>query len=83
MDFNPSTEDDKREMLDRIGADSLEDLFSDIPEELKVENDLIDEERSTELELKDELQEIADDNEKPGDRLTLVGAGLYDHLFPL
>jgi len=82
MDFNPSTEDDKREMLDRIGVDSLEDLFSDIPEELKVETDLIGEEGRTELELKDEVHGIAQDNEKPGDRLTLVGAGLYDHFIP-
>lgn len=82
MDFTPSTENDRRGMLDRIGLDSLEELFSDIPEELKVERSLIDEEGKTELELKEDVRQIADENDKPGDRLTLVGAGLYDHFIP-
>ncbi|MFW6071696.1 MAG: aminomethyl-transferring glycine dehydrogenase subunit GcvPA [Candidatus Bipolaricaulota bacterium] len=82
MDFTPGTESDQGEMLDHIGVDSLEELFSDIPEELRIEKDLIDEEGKTELEVKREVGEIADENEKPGDRLTLIGAGLYDHFIP-
>ncbi len=82
MDFTPSTENDRRGMLDRIGVDSLEELFSDIPEELKVERDLIDEEGKSELELKEDVRRIAEENDKPGDRLSLVGAGLYDHFIP-
>lgn len=82
MDFTPSTEDDQREMLDRIGVDSLEELFSDIPEELKVERNLIEEDGKTELELKEDVRRIARENEKPGDRLNFVGAGLYDHFIP-
>ncbi|MFP4136642.1 MAG: aminomethyl-transferring glycine dehydrogenase subunit GcvPA [Candidatus Acetothermia bacterium] len=82
MDFTPGTESDQGEMLDHIGVDSLEELFSDIPEELRIEKDLIDEEGKTELEVKREVGEIAEENEKPGDRLTLIGAGLYDHFIP-
>ncbi|MBS3765193.1 aminomethyl-transferring glycine dehydrogenase subunit GcvPA [Candidatus Bipolaricaulota bacterium] len=82
MDFTPSTENDRRGMLDRIGVDSLEELFSDIPEELKVERDLIDEEGKSELELKEDVRRLAEENDKPGDRLSLVGAGLYDHFIP-
>lgn len=82
MDFIPNTESDRGEMLGDIGVSSIQELFSDIPEELKVGEGLLDEEGETELELKENLSNIADRNEKPGDRLTLIGAGLYDHFIP-
>ncbi len=82
MDFIPNTDKDRREMLGDIGAGSLEDLFSDIPDDLEVKGDLLDKEAETEQELKENVREIARRNEEPGDRLTLIGAGLYDHFIP-
>ncbi|MCF7890617.1 aminomethyl-transferring glycine dehydrogenase subunit GcvPA [Candidatus Bipolaricaulota bacterium] len=82
MDFIPNTDSDRREMLEDIGVDSLEELFSDIPDDLKVEKDLVDGKGETELELKESVKAIADRNKKPGDRLSLIGAGLYDHFIP-
>lgn len=82
MDFIPNTDSDRREMLEDIGVDSLEELFSDIPDDLKVERDLVDGQGETELELTESVKEIAGRNEKPGDRLNLIGAGLYDHFIP-
>ncbi|MBS3814747.1 MAG: aminomethyl-transferring glycine dehydrogenase subunit GcvPA [Candidatus Bipolaricaulota bacterium] len=82
MDFIPNTESDRREMLGDIGVNSIEELFSDIPDRLKVGATLLDEEGETELELKENVARIANRNEKPGDRLTLIGAGLYDHFIP-
>ena len=38
--YIPNTDNDVREMLDVIGVDSLEDLFSDIPHELRVKGEL-------------------------------------------
>ena len=37
MPFIPHTPDDTKEMLDAIGAKSLDDLFDEIPDELKVD----------------------------------------------
>jgi len=82
MDFIPNTESDRREMLGDIGVNSIEELFSDIPDRLKVGADLLGEEGETEFELKENVTRIANRNEKPGDRLTLIGAGLYDHFIP-
>ncbi|MBS3786944.1 aminomethyl-transferring glycine dehydrogenase subunit GcvPA [Candidatus Bipolaricaulota bacterium] len=82
MDFIPNTDSGRREMLEDIGVNSLEELFSDIPDNLKVERGLVGEEAETELELKESVKEIADRNEKPGDRVNLIGAGLYDHFIP-
>lgn len=39
--YIPNTDNDVREMLDVIGVESLEDLFSDIPSELRVKGELI------------------------------------------
>ncbi|MFB6291525.1 MAG: aminomethyl-transferring glycine dehydrogenase subunit GcvPA [Candidatus Bipolaricaulia bacterium] len=82
MDFIPNTDSDRREMLEDIGIDSLGELFSDIPGDLKVDRRLVDEKGKTELELKDYVEKIADRNEKPGNRVNLIGAGLYDHFIP-
>lgn len=82
MDFIPNTESDRREMLGDIGVNSIEELFSDIPDRLRVGADLLGEEGETEFELKENVTKIANRNEKPGDRLTLIGAGLYNHFIP-
>jgi len=82
MDFIPNTDSDRREMLEDIGVNSLKELFSDIPDDLKVERNLVNGQGETELELKESVEKIADRNEKPGDRLNLIGAGLYDHFIP-
>lgn len=82
MDFISNTESDRREMLGDIGVNSIEELFSDIPDRLKVGADLLGEEGETEFELKENVTKIANRNEKPGDRLTLIGAGLYNHFIP-
>ena len=34
------TEQDVKDMLDSLGIDSIEDLFSDIPEEVKLKREL-------------------------------------------
>ena len=33
--FFPQTDEDVRQMLDRIGVKSLDDLYSDVPEDFK------------------------------------------------
>ncbi|HOA16190.1 MAG TPA: glycine dehydrogenase, partial [Bacillota bacterium] len=38
--YLPATEQEVREMLDAIGARSVDDLFSDIPEALKLKKRL-------------------------------------------
>ncbi len=82
MDFIPNTDEDKREMLEEIGVDSIAELFSDIPSEVQVQGELIGEEGRTELELKNEVGSLAKENAKPGDRVNFIGAGLYDHFIP-
>lgn len=82
MDFIPHTEEDKREMLEEIGVGSIDELFSDIPDEVQVEGELLGKDGKTEQELKNHVNKLARENEKPGDRVSLIGAGLYHHFIP-
>lgn len=79
MPFIPHTEDDVREMLTAIGADSIDDLFDEIGPEL----------RAGELgALPEGLPEMAvtrllhDRAAAEGDMLCFTGAGAYPHHIP-
>lgn len=75
-----STKAVQQEMLKSIGANSIEDLFVDIPAELRFKGDLNIGEGMSELELTNHIQKLADKN-KSG--LTcFMGAGAYDHYIP-
>ena len=77
--YFPHTEDDIRQMLDRIGAGSLEDLYSDVPEDViyREEYDLPD--AMSELEVRRYFEGLAEQNRK---MLCLCGLGAYDHYSP-
>ena len=38
--YIPNTKEDEQRMLETIGVDSVEDLFSDIPEDMKLNREL-------------------------------------------
>ncbi len=79
MKFFPHTPDDIRQMLDRIGAGSLDELFAEIPEELKLSRELDLPSAKSEIEVRRIVGELAAKNSA----LTcFAGAGAYDHYTP-
>ena len=59
MKYIPHTDDERREMLDAIGVPTMEDLFADVPEQVRFPKlDLPP--PSTELEIEAEMQRLAD-----------------------
>ncbi len=77
--YIPMTEDDRNEMLQRIGVSSFEELIREIPVEARFKGKLNLPEPLSELEVRKLLQEIADQN----GRLTVfAGGGAYDHYVP-
>ena len=79
MPFIPHTEKDTREMLEAIGADSIEELFDEIPNELRIEHlDAIPEALS-EMEISRLMRERA---ARDGTPLCFIGAGAYEHHIP-
>ena len=56
--YIPNTEEERSEMLDAIGVESIDELFADIPEELR--NPTLDiPEPMSELELRREVENLA------------------------
>jgi len=73
--YTPNTDDDRRQMLEAIGVDSVEELFNDIPEGYSVESLNLPSARS-EPELMAYAQQLAATNIVPGEYASFLGAGL-------
>jgi glycine dehydrogenase subunit 1 len=79
--FHPHTDQDRAAMLKVIGVKSLDDLFTDVPEQHRFpELDLP--ERLTEMEVVEEMRSIAEGNETARDMVSFLGAGAYHHYIP-
>jgi glycine dehydrogenase subunit 1 len=83
--YTSATPADVAEMLATIGVPSIEQLFADVPQHLRLERELslgeLGEGRS-EHEVFEELRELAARNVSTEDELWFVGAGMYDHYVP-
>jgi glycine dehydrogenase subunit 1 len=79
MPFIPHTEDDIRHMLERIGAGAIEDLFDEIPRDLRAPPLSGIPEGLTEMGVARLMQERA---ARDGMPLNFVGAGAYEHHIP-
>ncbi|GGN63938.1 aminomethyl-transferring glycine dehydrogenase subunit GcvPA [Oceanobacillus indicireducens] len=80
--YLPMTESDKLEMLDVIGIDSTDELFSDIPEEIRFKGELNVKPAKNEYELMKELTAMSNKNVNLKDYTSYLGAGVYDHYIP-
>ncbi len=82
MRYIPNTDRDRREMLQAIGAPSVETLFADIPKDLRLGRRLRIPPALAEAELVREMRRLADRN-ADADRYSLfLGAGCYNHFSP-
>lgn len=71
----------KKEMLKEIGLKSIDELFSDIPEEIRI-NGLNLPEGLTEEEVVKKLREISKKNKPFPDVLSFLGGGVKPHYVP-
>src|SRR6476660_172395 len=69
-------------MLAAIGVDSVADLFSEIPADVRLDRPLQIDPALTEGELWAHLCELAGRNSGTGSELSFLGAGMYDHYVP-
>jgi glycine dehydrogenase subunit 1 len=77
-----NTPDEKREMLAKIGVESVEALFKQIPETHRLGRDLDLPAALTELELEQHVQKLAARNGGRSSRTCFLGGGVYDHFIP-
>lgn len=81
MTFNPHTPDDRAAMLETVGADSIEVLFTAVPESVRFPKlDLPP--VLTEMEAAQRLQELAGENQLFPVSDIYLGAGSYQHYVP-
>ncbi len=77
--YFPHTEDDIREMLAKIGAGSLEDLYAEVPDEVLYKKEYSLPNAMSEVEVRQFLQRLANNNKQ---LVCFAGAGVYDHYTP-
>src|SRR5215218_8094716 len=69
-------------MLAAIGADSIDDLFADVPEGVRLGRPLELPAGKPEQEVYGYLRDLAALNVSAEDEISFVGAGMYDHYVP-
>lgn len=80
--YIPSTAQEKKQMLSEIGVESIMDLFSDIPENLRLGRDLNLDKSKSEIEVMKHLNSLGAKNKSLDDLVCFLGAGAYDHFVP-
>ena len=80
--YLPDTEQDKKEMLDLLNMSSIEELFADIPSELRLKGELNIPEADSEPTLIKKMKKLAARNINADQYPTFLGAGTYDHYIP-
>ena len=79
--YLPNTDADRMAMLREIGVSCTEELFQDVPEKFRKANFKLPSPLS-ELELKEELRQLANHNINLDDYGSFLGAGYYRHFIP-
>jgi glycine dehydrogenase subunit 1 len=73
----------KAEMLAEIGVDDIDDLYEDIPEELRFRGKLnIPDGMTSEIELKRHVENVLSQNQTCGEHISFLGGGSYRHYVP-
>src|SRR5690554_4636381 len=80
--YIPATDDDIKYMLEKIGFSSVEDLFTDIPEDLKLKDGLKLDPAKSQLEVEAIVSRLANRNIDASKMPIFLGAGVYDHYIP-
>lgn len=80
--YIPLTDKDKKEMLETIGANSITELFGDIPKDILLNRDLNIDSAEAETSLLRRLNTIANKNITKETHVSFLGAGVYDHYTP-
>jgi glycine dehydrogenase subunit 1 len=80
--YTAVTDDDRQAMLDAIGVASVEELFGEIPAEVRLDRALELPAGLGEAEVYAHMRMLAARNSCAEDELCFLGAGMYDHYVP-
>ena len=82
MRYIPHTKEDVRQMLATIGVATVEDLFSGVPEKVRLRRPLALDPAVAEAELMKELKRLAARNATVESYSSFLGGGAYNHFVP-
>lgn len=82
MPYIPTTDAEREQMLAAIGVKSIDDLFDDIPEHLRLRRRLQLPEALSEADTLRHLRELAARNANLDEYVSFLGGGAYEHLIP-
>ena len=80
--YTSATDSDRERMLAKIGAASVEELFADVPDGVRLARALELPDGKPETEVFDRLAGLAERNAHAGRGVSFLGAGMYDHYVP-
>ena len=80
--YIPATSEQREAMLKTLNLSSIDELFSAIPDKLKLKEDLKLPGPYSEYELKKEFQSLIRKNSDAASNTCFLGAGVYDHIIP-
>lgn len=80
--YLPLTAEDKELMLKAIGVNSIDELFADIPKDVRLDRSLNINKGMSELEVQSYFNSLANLNKSCNDLVCFLGAGAYDHYIP-
>ncbi|WP_105618811.1 aminomethyl-transferring glycine dehydrogenase subunit GcvPA [Vallitalea okinawensis] len=80
--YLPHTDEDIQQMLKSIGVETIEELFHDIPEEIRLKEELKVLKRKSEFETRKDLKNMSNQNINLDGATCFLGAGAYDHYIP-
>ena len=81
MRYLPKSESERREMLDTIGVETVEDLFAHLPEDVRLNRPLNIAPGKSEYEIVDYFRARGD--ETATGFVSFLGAGVYNHFRPV
>jgi glycine dehydrogenase subunit 1 len=82
MLYLPHTDEDIASMLELVGVDNLDDLFSTVPKACRFKGDLNLPEQLNEWELNDHMAALSDSMAAYPQYKVFMGAGSYEHFIP-
>lgn len=82
MRYMPHTAGERKEMLAKIGVSSVDDLFTDIPLEARLDGLLDLPLHASEMVVEKNFRALAAKNLSPGEVPCFLGAGAYQHHVP-
>jgi glycine dehydrogenase subunit 1 len=80
MNFIPAGKEESNKMFESIGISSITELFSDIPEKIRINGELKLAKPIPEAELKKKIESLANKNKHY--KTSFLGAGSYSHYIP-